>query len=137
MNTPSDTDLSQGESIDNKSFDAQANLYKQRHDQRKSLFFWTLIASAVLLVSFVSFTAVVLCWIWVHPNEKLDWHTPILGLPLIIVPALSVWHLMRQVFRPDGNLENSQDRDSSTGILWADVLKEFFNHLGNFLSKSK
>lgn len=118
-------------------FDAQAGLYKQRHDQRKWLFISALVAAAVMVVAFMAFVASVLCWVWKNPENRFDWHILLLGSALIIPPTMVVWNLMKQVFRSDGKLENGKGSDGGTGLLWSDLLKECLNVLKEFLSKKK
>jgi hypothetical protein len=118
-------------------FNAQVGLYQQRHDQRKWLFLAALVATGGMVLTFMVFVSSVVCWVWVHPEQKFDWHILLLGSALIVPPTLVIWSLMKQVFRSDGKLENGKGDDGGSGLLWADVCKEALTVVKDVFSKVK
>ncbi|MTD33253.1 hypothetical protein [Paludibacterium denitrificans] len=119
-----------------KAFNAQSRLYQQRHDHREWLFMAALAAAGIMVIGFMTFVSSVICWIWLHPDKKFDWHILLLGSALIIPPTMIVWNLMKQVFRSDGKLENGKKDDGGSGVLWTDVCKEALTVVKTVFSKS-
>lgn len=115
MNSGDDADLSTGDerpSVQEEGrFNTASLLYRQRYEQRRRLFWAVLGACGLMLAAFLVFVGSVMCWIWLHPHEALDWHFLLLGSALVVPPTLVSWALMKHVFRADGKAESSRHRE--------------------------
>lgn len=115
MNSGDDADLSAGDARlsaqEEGSFNTASLLYQQRYEQRRGLFWAALVACGLMLLCFLVFVGSVICWIWLRPNEVLDWHLLLLGSALVVPPTLVSWALMKHVFRADGKAEPHHQRE--------------------------
>lgn len=115
MNSGDDADLSASDARVNAQeeggFNTASLLYRQRYEQRRGLFLAVLVACGLMLLSFLLFVGSVVLWVWLHPNQTLDWHLLLLGSALVVPPTLVSWALMKHVFRADGRAEPRHQRE--------------------------
>ncbi|MCX8018454.1 MAG: hypothetical protein N2690_11225 [Rhodocyclaceae bacterium] len=116
------------------TFDVQQQLYRQRYEQRRWLFWAAMIASALMLVGFGAFLVSAMGWVWRHPDKTLDWHLLMLGSALVVPPTLLTWMLMKSVFRADGRLEGDK-ADVSDALPWSEFGRELLAILRAWVDK--